>query len=213
MSDKECLDEKSPLKQGKNAYANDFIPRELLHHCNDDMDIDTNDRELDSLFGWDGMILSAPMVKIKETIAPPNWLTKIGKLFVPLLPEARVVPSKSLIDKLTRDEAYFEFVKQSPMLYDDKPALRTGFVLLAFTKHIESELHRVQLPVLIMHGEKDEITDPDMSRLFYDTCASTDKTIKIFEGAFHALLIETCRNQVFEEVDRWISQRNSLREE
>eukprot|EP01084_Bolivina_argentea_P158951 276853_1 len=175
-------DEKSPLRNHdhdisgkKQENKNDFIPKSLLKsYCNYDH-FSVNNNEKDSLFGWDGMILSAPMVKLKDGMKPPDWLINMASYLVPLLPDARIVPTKSLADKLTRDEGYFQFIQKSPMFYDDRPALRTGFVLMNFSTHIEHTMDKVKLPVFILHGEEDRITDPDMSQLFYDKCSSKDK--------------------------------------
>jgi len=190
---------------------NDYIPETLLEtYCNNDINVNVHNLSQDTLYGWDGLILSAPMVKIKDEMKPPQFLIDLAWYLVPLLPDARIVPTQSLVDKLTRDQTYFEMVKNNPLAYDDRPALRTAFVLKAFCDHIEKEMDKVKLPIFIMHGENDKVTDPAMSQLLYDKCSSKEKKIKVFKGAFHALLIDTCRKQVFDEIDAWIQQRNKL---
>jgi len=47
--------------------------------------------------------------------------------------------------------------------------------------------------VLILHGTKDKATKPSGSQLFYDTAGSRDKTLKLYDGAFHDLLNDTDR--------------------
>ena len=160
--------------------------------------------EDDALYGWDGLILSAPMVAIKEEMKPKPFLIQLASFIVWLCPNARIVPTKPMVDKLTRCQKYFEFIQKSPLMYDDKPALKTAFNLLGFANKIESELEKVKLPLLVMHGEKDKITDPQMAQLLFDKCSSKQKKIKIFEGAFHALLLDECRDDVYKEVDEWI---------
>jgi len=226
----QALDEKSPLKQNDSISANlpfnDYVPRGVVESTlmsprddNDDEDKNMEQEERkypaysalqqETLYGWDGLILSAPMVKIKDDMKPPEWLIQLGSCLVHWMPEARVIPTKDLASLLTRDQEYFEWIKQSPLLYDDRPALRTGFTLMAFSNHIESEVDKVQLPVLIMHGEKDEITDPEMSQFFYDKCGCKEKTIKIFKDAMHGLLFDTCKSEVYSTIDEWIKQQRS----
>ena len=206
------VDEKSPLKLSdavkdrheEMEVSNDYVPAAVLQRerlCGDGVAVN------EQLFGWDGMILSAPMVKIKDELKPPAFLVSLGSYLVPLLPDARVVPTKKLWDKLTRDEEYVAFIQKSPLLYDDKPALRTAFVLMGFTEHIEREMDKVRIPMLIMHGAEDRITDPAMSQILFDRCSCRDKEIKIIEGAWHALLLDTCRKEVFDTMDEWITQR------
>ena len=200
----ETVNEKSTLKEDENTNSNDYAPADAVeqHHC-----VCSTDKYDDNLFGFDGMILSAPMAKIKDELKPPSFLMSFGLWVESLCPDARLVPTKSLLQFLTRDKEYFDMVQQSPLLYDDKPALRTGFVLLKFTEHIEKEMDKIRIPMLIMHGAADQVTDPTMSQILYDRCSCKDKEIKMIDGAWHALFIDTCREDVFDTADEWITQR------
>merc|ERR1719242_1390445 len=69
--------------------------------------------KIETKHAWDGLILSAPMVKIKEEMQPRPILIQWASFIVSLVPNARIVPTKPMIDTLTRNEEYFEFVKKS----------------------------------------------------------------------------------------------------
>ena len=51
----------------------------------------------------------------------------------------------------------------------------------------EANLPRVTIPFLVLHGAADQVTDPLVSKALYAEASSTDKTIKLYDGAWHAL--------------------------
>ena len=63
------------------------------------------------------------------------------------------------------------------------------------------------LPVMILHGTLDKATKPSGSQQFFDTVGSVDKTLKLYEGAYHDLLNDTDRDQVMTDIIAWIDQR------
>ncbi|KAG5376755.1 hypothetical protein IGI04_041351 [Brassica rapa subsp. trilocularis] len=72
--------------------------------------------------------------------------------------------------------------------YCDKPRLRTAVEMLRTTQEIEQQLHKVCLPILILHGEADRMTDPSVSRDLYEKAKSSDKKIVLYKDAYHSLL-------------------------
>jgi len=67
----------------------------------------------------------------------------------------------------------------------------------------------LRLPLLILHGTADKATKPSGSQLFYDTAGSEDKTLKLYEGAFHDPLNDVGREAVMADVLAWIRARLS----
>jgi fermentation-respiration switch protein FrsA (DUF1100 family) len=47
---------------------------------------------------------------------------------------------------------------------------------------------KVSLPMLILHGTQDRVTDPSVSKLLYEKAKSTDKTLHLYEDAWHGIL-------------------------
>uniref|UniRef100_A0A0G4HJ30 Serine aminopeptidase S33 domain-containing protein n=1 Tax=Chromera velia CCMP2878 TaxID=1169474 RepID=A0A0G4HJ30_9ALVE len=64
-------------------------------------------------------------------------------------------------------------------------------------------------PCLIFHGDKDLLTCPTGSEEFYENISSSDKTLKIFEGAFHEVHNDLCRLEMFDLVSKWMTARAS----
>merc|ERR1712039_1106175 len=58
-----------------------------------------------------------------------------------------------------------------------------------FPEWMESRLAEVRTPFLVLHGLSDKITDPQMSQRLHKEAAVSDKSIKLYDGAFHCELL------------------------
>jgi acylglycerol lipase len=55
------------------------------------------------------------------------------------------------------------------------------------TKVISESLGEFSAPFLVQHGNADKVTDPKLSQALYDEAISADKTIRLYDGMWHAL--------------------------
>ncbi|KAF9663976.1 hypothetical protein SADUNF_Sadunf17G0108000 [Salix dunnii] len=95
--------------------------------------------------------------------------------------------------------------------YKDKPRLKTALEMLRTTQEIERRLEQVSLPLLILHGEADIVTDPSVSKLLYEKACSSDKKLKLYKDAFHALLEgepDEVILQVFKDTISWLDEHS-----
>ncbi|KAL5579359.1 hypothetical protein UlMin_011801 [Ulmus minor] len=97
---------------------------------------------------------------------------------------------------------------QNPIRYRGKPILGTAIELLRITKFLGERFWNVKLPLIILHGSADVVTDPEVSRTLFGEAKSEDKKIKIYEGMMHSLLfgetdanVEIVRNDIFSWLD------------
>lgn len=65
----------------------------------------------------------------------------------------------------------------------------------------------ITLPVLILHGTADKVTNPRGSQFFYETAGSQDKTLELYEGHAHDLLNDFDKEQVIDDIRQWIAAR------
>jgi alpha-beta hydrolase superfamily lysophospholipase len=65
---------------------------------------------------------------------------------------------------------------------------------------------RITIPALIMHGGDDRLVLPYASRKLYEAIASTDKTLKIYEGLRHEIFNEVERDKVLSDVVEWLNK-------
>ncbi|KAL1356763.1 hypothetical protein HN51_008750 [Arachis hypogaea] len=138
---------------------------------------------------WDGAALIAPLCKFAEDMIP-HWLVKqilIGVAKV--LPKTKLVPQKEEVkENIYRDVKKRKLAPYNVLLYKDKPRLGTALELLKATQELEQRLEEVSVPLLIMHGEADIITDPSASKALYEKANVKDKKLILYKDAFHTLL-------------------------
>jgi alpha-beta hydrolase superfamily lysophospholipase len=72
---------------------------------------------------------------------------------------------------------------------------------------LKKEFGNITLPVLILHGTADKATRPAGSQLFYDSAGSTDRTIKLYDGAFHDPLNDLGKETVMADIKAWVEKR------
>lgn len=69
------------------------------------------------------------------------------------------------------------------------------------------------MPFIIVHGGDDRVTDPSVSRLLVESASSSDKTLKLYPGMWHALTSgepEENIEMVFADIIDWLDQRMSF---
>jgi len=58
-----------------------------------------------------------------------------------------------------------------------------------------------------MHGSEDVMTDPQGSQFLYDSVASADKELKIYQGLYHEIFNEPEAETVYANVVEWLTSR------
>ncbi|MQL79190.1 hypothetical protein Taro_011625, partial [Colocasia esculenta] len=154
---------------------------------------------------WDGAILVAPMCKIADDVVPPWPLLNILICVAKVLPKQKLVPQKDLAEMAFKDLKKREQTSFNVIAYKDKPRLRTALELLRTTQEIECRLEEVSLPLLILHGEADVVTDPSVSKALYEKAKSPDKQLRLYKDAYHSLLEGESDEMIFKVLDDIVS--------
>jgi alpha-beta hydrolase superfamily lysophospholipase len=108
--------------------------------------------------------------------------------------------------KVSSDPAVQRAYAADPFVPRKVPA-RLGNTVLTLTERCQSVLEDVELPLLVMHGTSDELTDPQGSQQLYDRSRSRDKTLRLYDGWYHELFNEPQQDEVLAEVVDWITAR------
>ncbi|KAH9675775.1 Hydrolase 4 domain-containing protein [Citrus sinensis] len=69
----------------------------------------------------------------------------------------------------------------------------------------------VSLPLLILHGENDTVTDPSVSKALYEKASSKDKKCILYKDAFHSLLEgepDDMIIRVFADIISWLDDHS-----
>jgi acylglycerol lipase len=150
-----------------------------------------------------GLVLSAPALKPGGHISPS--LIRITKALGVLLPGLRVF--KPTNEMYSRDPAVAAGMAADPLVFQTPGSARLAAQLLKAMERIEAHMGEVSVPLLVLHGTGDRLTDPDGSRQLVARAASTDKTLKIFEGSHHDLAHEPEHGQFVRDIVDWVGAR------
>eukprot|EP00267_Zea_mays_P023232 XP_008648701.1 caffeoylshikimate esterase isoform X4 [Zea mays] len=109
---------------------------------------------------WDGAILVAPMCKILDDMKPHPIMMSILSKLSNVIPTWRIIPNEDIIDRAIKCEERREEVRNNHYCYKGKPRVKTGHEIFMASLDIESNLDKVTLPFIIVHGGDDAVTDP-----------------------------------------------------
>ncbi len=149
-----------------------------------------------------GVIALAPA--LGETGGSPA-LRAILPLLSRLTPRVRIDPKLDLA-KLTRDPQMRQEYLADP-LYQSKITPRIASELLKTIQETRAGAPKFAVPLFILHGTADTITSPQGSFEFYEMAGVQDKTYKRYEGAYHNLFVETNREEIYDDITKWIDVR------
>ncbi|CAM6027756.1 unnamed protein product [Sphagnum balticum] len=158
---------------------------------------------------WDGAILVAPMCKMADKMKPPPLVLAILMKLVKVVPTWKMVPTIDIINNAFKDPRKRQQVRTNPYAYQGMPRLKTALELFNATRALEKWLDQVTFPFLLLHGEADTITDPEVSKELYKSAQSINKEFKLYPGMWHALTSgETDENidLVFADIIHWLNK-------
>lgn len=157
---------------------------------------------------FSGMVLISPLV-----LANPESATTFKVLAAKVL--NLVLPNMSLgpIDAsvLSRNKTEVDLYITDPLICRAGLKVCFGIQLLNAVSRVERALPKLTLPFLLLQGSADRLCDSKGAYLLMESAKSQDKTLKIYEGAYHVLHKELpeVTNSVFHEINMWISQRTA----
>ncbi|XP_018409448.1 PREDICTED: monoglyceride lipase isoform X1 [Nanorana parkeri] len=162
-----------------------------------------NERPADE---FSGLILISPLV-----VPNPESASSFKVFAAKIL--NHVLPNFTLggIDPncLSRNKQEVECYVTDPLVYHGGLKVSFGVQLLNATARVEKALPHFKLPLILFHGTADKLCDFKGSQFMMDTVPSEDKTLKVYENAFHVLHKELpeVTNAVFQEIKSWMLQR------
>lgn len=149
-----------------------------------------------------GLILSAP------TLKPGSSVTRLDILMARVL--SVLLPKKGIavIDAsaISRDKTVVEAYISDTLVYRGKIRARLGAELInMMEKVLPPGLPELSLPMLIMHGTADRLSNPEGSSMLYELVKSKDKTLKYYEGFYHEIFNEPDHVQVLADMEAWLA--------
>lgn len=137
-----------------------------------------------------GLVVSGvalrPAREVLSPLRPP--IQRLVGLLARYRPELPIVPPR--LSRLCGDPDVVAAFRDDELCYRGFVRARLVDQLLAAAEDAAARLHELRLPLLILHGARDVVTDPRGARQLHECAASTDKTLAVFAGLDHEVLFE-----------------------
>jgi len=152
---------------------------------------------------FDGLMLSGATLKVGASVS--SGLIIVARILSLLLPKMGldVIDASAISQNKTIVDAYVD----DPLVYQGKIRARMGAELIKTIQKLPYQIPEINLPILIMHGTADRLSDPEGSQMLYERLSSKDKTLKLYEGFYHEIFNEPGRKQVFADMEAWLAVR------
>jgi len=151
----------------------------------------------------DGLVLSGPALHVGDDV--PTYLKIISKYFAKFLPNLPVLPKANGV--LSRDPEVERQFRADPLCYNGRLKSRMGYEFMIAAQQTCDKMRQLSLPLLIMHGSADKLTNPSGSKQLYAEAQSADKTLKLWPDYFHELFNEVGKEEVFAFMLEWLNKR------
>lgn len=138
-------------------------------------------------------------------VAAPDFALAVVKGLSHIAPHAHVL--KLPKEEFSRDPEVVAAMNADPLTAHEVQPTSTVAELVRADERLKREFPSIQLPVLILHGTADTVTNPKGSQFFFDTAGSADKTLKLYEGHAHDLLNDYGREKVMADITGWLDAR------
>lgn len=147
-----------------------------------------------------GVVLSAPALLIE---ASPH-LRAIANIFAVLSPGLRLLPASDA-SAISRIDAEVQAYKTDPMISALSIPAKVGATAIAAAEKAWSRYPQWSVPVLVLHGEKDTLTDPNGSKRFIALVGAEDKRLELYPEGRHELLNDLDRDAVMDVLTAWLN--------
>lgn len=131
----------------------------------------------------------------------------MAPIFALIAPRYQFTASHRNGPPVSRDPEALRAKYTDQLVFTGAIRVRTGYEILRLTSHLQQHLHRVAVPLLVLHGADDLVTDPRGSRALYEQASSADKSLRLYDGLLHDLLIEPEKDKVMNDIVAWLSPR------
>jgi acylglycerol lipase len=113
---------------------------------------------------------------------------------------------------ISKDEQVVKAYDDDPNVYRGKIPARVAAEWIGASQVIMSNLQRITLPTLVLHGEADRLVSPSTSQLIFDGIGSPDKSLKFYDGLYHEILNEPEKARVLADIWVWLASHQSTSE-
>jgi alpha-beta hydrolase superfamily lysophospholipase len=150
-----------------------------------------------------GVIVTGPWLRLNPP--PPLAKVALGRVMSKLWPTFTLNTELELVP-MAHDAAHLASLPDLELCHT-KISARLGAEALDHGLALIERAPEFTLPVLVLHGEADPVTDHTASAEFHSRAGSADKTRKVYPGLYHEIHNEFERGQILAEVVAWMEAR------
>jgi acylglycerol lipase len=138
-------------------------------------------------------------------VPAPDFALAVFKGLAHLAPHAHVLHLKN--EDFSRDPAVVHAMNTDPLIAHETQPTQTLAEMVRADERLRAGMPHITLPLLILHGTHDKATKPSGSEFFHTSAGSIDRTLKLYEGAYHDLLNDTDKDRVMSDITEWLDAR------
>ena len=153
--------------------------------------------------GIRGALISGPWLRLASR--PPAWKRVLGRLAARLQPRL-ALPAAVDPALLSHDPQQVLAYANDPLVHSTMTA-RLYAEVTAAGEWALAHAAALTLPVLLMHGGGDKLTDPRATAEFHAAAGGSDKSLRIYPDQYHEILNETDPAPVLKDIVEWIQRR------
>lgn len=132
---------------------------------------------------------------------------RLARIIGRFLPRLRVASLDSA--DISRDPAVVQAYDADPLVYRGRIKAGLAAAMVRGGQRADDDAPGIATPILILHASDDRLSSPAGSQRLFERIASTDKTLKIYDGLYHEILNEPERDTVIADIIAWLSERTS----
>lgn len=148
-----------------------------------------------------GIVASSPYLRL--AFRPPFWKMALGKMMLNVFPSI-TMPSGLDPNGISRIPEEVAEYSADPLVHD-KVSPMYSFSVMDAGEWAIAHADQLKADALLLHGTADPIIDYGGTEDFYQNAKSAE--LKRFEGGYHELHHDECRDEMLDTVRNWLQQR------
>jgi len=155
---------------------------------------------LDHEDGLAGAVLSGPALKVTDDLSPAKItiLKSVARVAPGLRPEGLDA------DAISRDPAVVADYRSDPLVFTGKITAGIGAALIDAMGSFPDRYPALTLPILILHGTEDRLTNVEGSRELERLATNADVVAHYYEGLYHEVFNEPEQDEVLGDLVAWL---------
>lgn len=127
-----------------------------------------------------------------------------------IIPTVGVAPPllKEKAGKICIDPIVEYAYRFDPLNYLGRIRCQTGVSLMKGLEYLQSQLHNIKIPLLVLHGDEDVLTYLSATQDLMRQVSSKDKTLEILRGEYHDFVHSPKYTEYFSIVSKWLNKRH-----